>query len=68
MPPLISLVGLGESAAQNIAATREEYEFTSIEDLANKARISKIVIEVMKEHGVLKGLPEKNQLSFSKEI
>jgi|LSQX01.1.fsa_nt_gb DNA polymerase-3 subunit alpha (Gram-positive type) len=64
LPPLISLVGLGESAAQNIAATREEYEFTSIEDLANKARISKIVIEVMKEHGVLKGLPEKNQLSL----
>ena len=64
LPPLISLEGLGESAAQNIAATREDYEFTSIEDLVNKARISKAVIEVMKEHGVLKGLPEKNQLSL----
>lgn len=64
LPPLISLEGLGESAAQNIAASREGYEFTSIEDLVNKTRISKAVVEVMKEHGVLKGLPEKNQLSL----
>lgn len=64
LPPLISLEGLGESAAQNIAASREDYEFTSIEDLINKTRISKSVVEVMKEHGVLSGLPEKNQLSL----
>lgn len=64
LPSLVSLGGLGESAAQNIAATREEYEFTSIEDLVNKTRISKTVVEVMKEHGTLKDLPEKNQLSL----
>lgn len=64
LPPLISLQGLGENAAQSIAATREENEFTSIEDLVNRTRISKTVVEVMKEHGTLKGMPEKNQLSL----
>ncbi|MFP4660967.1 MAG: PolC-type DNA polymerase III [Halanaerobiales bacterium] len=64
LPPLISLQGLGESAAQSIAATREECGFTSIEDLVNRTRISKTVVEVMKEHGTLDGMPEKNQLSL----
>ncbi|MFP4017402.1 MAG: PolC-type DNA polymerase III, partial [Halanaerobiales bacterium] len=64
LPPLISLQGLGESAAQSIAATREDCDFTSIEDLVNRTRISKTVVEVMKEHGTLDGMPEKNQLSL----
>lgn len=64
LPPLISLQGLGSSAAQNIAATREEGEFLSIEDLVNRTRISKTVVEIMQQHGTLHGLPEKNQLSL----
>ncbi|MFW6035758.1 MAG: PolC-type DNA polymerase III [Halothermotrichaceae bacterium] len=64
LPPLISLEGLGSSAAQNIAATREDYEFSSIEDLVNKTSISKTVVEIMKKHGTLAGMPEKNQLSL----
>lgn len=64
LPPLISLQGLGSSAAQNIAATREEGEFLSIEDLVNRSRISKTVLEIMQQHGTLDGLPEKNQLSL----
>ncbi|MFW5972011.1 MAG: PolC-type DNA polymerase III [Bacillota bacterium] len=64
LPPLISLQGLGENAAENIAVTREEGEFTSIEDMVNKTRVSKTVVEVMKQHGTLEGIPEKNQLSL----
>ncbi|AZO95545.1 PolC-type DNA polymerase III [Halocella sp. SP3-1] len=64
LPPLISLDGLGISAAESIAVSREEGSFTSIEDLVNKTRISKTVVEVMKEHGTLAELPEKNQLSL----
>ncbi|AZR72387.1 PolC-type DNA polymerase III [Anoxybacter fermentans] len=64
IPPFVSLQGLGESAARSIAASREEGEFKSIEDLATRARLSKTVIEVLKEHGTLDGLPEKNQLSL----
>lgn len=64
LPPLVSLEGLGSSAAANIAATREEGEFSSIEDLVNRTKISKTVVEVMQNHGTLHGLPEKNQLSL----
>lgn len=64
LPPLISLQGLGSSAAESIAATREEREFKSIEDLVNRTSVTKTVVEVLKEHGSLAGLPEKNQLSL----
>ena len=64
LPPLISLEGLGNSAAASIAATREEVPFSSIEDLVNRTRVSKTVVEIMQNHGTLAGLPEKNQLSL----
>lgn len=64
LPPLASLQGVGTSAAQNIANARQESGFISIDDLRERARISKTVIEIMKNHGCLKGLPESNQLSL----
>jgi len=64
LPPLISLEGLGNSAAASIAATREEGVFASIEDLINRTRISKTVIENMQQQGTLDGLPKSNQLSL----
>ena len=64
LPPFISLQGLGQSAAENLVTSRKEGEFTSIEDLSNRAGLSKTVIEVMKEHGSLEGWPETNQLSL----
>ncbi|MCK8823507.1 PolC-type DNA polymerase III [Fuchsiella alkaliacetigena] len=64
LPPLITLQGLGESAAQSIIEARNQGEFTSIENLSNRAGLSKTVIEVLKEHGCLEGLPATNQLSM----
>ncbi|MFO7814837.1 MAG: PolC-type DNA polymerase III [Halanaerobiales bacterium] len=64
IPPLICLEGLGTSAAKSIIEARKDGDFISIEDLSNRTRLSKTVIEKMKEHGTLKGLPEKNQLSL----
>lgn len=64
IPPFVSLQGLGENAARNIVACRNESEFKSQEDLASRARLSKTIIEGMQQHGTLKGLPEKNQLSL----
>jgi len=64
LPPLGSLQGLGASAAQNIVNTRQESEFISMDDLRERAKVSKTVIEIMKNHGCLDGLPESNQLSL----
>jgi len=64
LPPLGSLQGLGASAAQNIVNTRQESSFISMDDLRERAKVSKTVIEIMKNHGCLEGLPESNQLSL----
>ncbi|WP_243138025.1 PolC-type DNA polymerase III [Heliorestis acidaminivorans] len=62
LPPFAGLAGLGDSAAQNIMAAREEAPFTSIEDIRVRARVSKTVIEVLQNHGALDGLSETNQI------
>lgn len=64
LPPLNSLQGLGESAAKNIVKAREEGNFISIEDLQNRARVSKTVVQILKDHGCLDGMPESNQLTL----
>ena len=64
LPPLISLQGLGKSAAQNIAKVRDEGEFLSVDDLKLRAKASKTVIEILQKNGCLKDLPENNQLSL----
>lgn len=64
IPPLICLEGLGSSAASSIIEARKNGKFISIEDLTNQTSLSKTVIEKMKEHGTLTGLPDKNQLEL----
>jgi DNA polymerase-3 subunit alpha (Gram-positive type) len=58
------LPGLGENAAANIISAREESPFFSIEDLRIRAKLSKSVIEILRQNGVLDGLSETDQLSF----
>jgi len=67
LPPLISLTGLGSAAAESLVSARQEAEFSSIEDLQNRTSLSSTVIEVMKEHGSLEGLPDEDQLSLFAE-
>jgi DNA polymerase-3 subunit alpha (Gram-positive type) len=55
---------LGSSAAESIVEARQKGDFISVEDLTNRTSLSKTVIEKMKEHGTLTGIPEKNQLSL----
>ncbi len=62
--PFSALPGLGENAAANIIAAREECPFSSIEDLQIRGKVSKSVIEILKKNHVLDGLNETNQLSF----
>jgi DNA polymerase-3 subunit alpha (Gram-positive type) len=64
LPPLSVLPSLGASAARNIVAAREERFFTSVEDLKTRAKLGKGVIEILREHDVLKELPESDQLTL----
>ncbi len=61
--PFACLPGLGESVAQNIVKARDE-GVISIEELSEKGKISKKIIELLRENGALEGLPETNQISF----
>jgi DNA polymerase-3 subunit alpha (Gram-positive type) len=38
--------------------------FTSDEDLRGRSKISKTVIDVMREYGILEGLPETDQMTL----
>ena len=62
--PFISLPGLGESAAAQIAEARKEGEFLSIEDLRVRGKAGSAVIDMLRSHGALEGLTETNQISM----
>ncbi|NGP44093.1 PolC-type DNA polymerase III [Bacillaceae bacterium SIJ1] len=64
LPPFNALPGLGTNAALNIVASRQQGEFLSKEDLQQRSKISKTVIEYLDQQGCLAGLPDQNQLSL----
>jgi len=64
LPPLSSLQGVGAAAARSIADARKEAEFVSIEDLRERGRVSKNVIDILKKHGALNNIPETSQISL----
>ena len=64
IPPLKCLEGVGETAARNIVKEREIEKFISVEDLINRTKISKTVVEALRDHGCLSNLPETNQISL----
>lgn len=63
-PPLNALQGVGINAAKSIVEARTQREFISIEDLRERARVTKTVIEALQQQGVLKNLPETSQISL----
>ncbi|HZX21601.1 MAG TPA: PolC-type DNA polymerase III, partial [Clostridia bacterium] len=64
LPPLRGLQGIGQNAVKSIAGARQQGEFISLEDLRNRTKVTKTVIETLVAHGCVKGLPETNQLSL----
>ena len=64
IPPFITIDGLGESAAQSVVEARKEREFFSIEDLLKRTKLNNTNVQDLKQLGVLKGLPESDQLSL----
>ncbi|KRF31889.1 PolC-type DNA polymerase III [Paenibacillus sp. Soil787] len=64
IPPFAAMSGIGDNAAKNIAAAKEEGDFLSIEDFQNRSKASKTVIEMLSAMGCFRGLPESNQLSL----
>ncbi|MBQ7377153.1 MAG: PolC-type DNA polymerase III [Clostridia bacterium] len=62
--PFSSLGGLGETAAANIIAARNEGEIFSVEELRQRAGLTKAVIEILRRNKVLDSLSETNQFTL----
>ena len=62
--PFSSLPGVGEAAAISLAENGKKNEYLSIEDMQIKTKVTKAVIETLKEAGVLNDLPESSQMSL----
>ena len=64
IPPFNSIPSLGTNVANSIVEARKDGEFLSKEDLQQRGRVSKTIIEYMDTLGCLEGMPEANQLSL----
>ena len=64
-PPLNALQGVGINAAKSIVEARTQGEFISIEDLRERAKVTKTVIEALQQEGVLKNLPRPAKFRYS---
>ena len=62
--PFRAVPSLGTNVAKQIVKAREDGLFLSKEDLANRGKVSKTLIDYMSDNGVLKDLPDENQLSL----
>ncbi|KAF1305414.1 PolC-type DNA polymerase III [Enterococcus saccharolyticus] len=62
--PFRAVPSLGMNVAKQIVEARKDGPFLSKEDLANRGKVSKTLIEYMTDNGVLKDLPDENQLSL----
>ena len=63
--PYAAFSGVGETAARSLADAYKEKPFDTIEEAMNRAKISRAVVDVLKEHGVFGDLPETDQLSWA---
>jgi len=60
--PFSALNGIGENAAKSLVAVREEGEIISREELQQRSKVTKSVMEILAANGVLDGLSQTNQL------
>ena len=62
--PFTAIKGLGETAAQTIIEAREEEDFFSKDDLLQRTKISKTILEQMDKIGCTDGLPDSAQITL----
>lgn len=64
MPSFASIAGMGLKAAQQLEEAAKGGTFTSKEDIRIRGKVSKTILDVMEELGILGDLPETNQYDF----
>ena len=64
MPSFASIDGLGDKAADQVVEAAKDGTFLSKDDLRARAKLSKTVVDLMEQLGIIEGMPESNQLSL----
>ena len=64
MPSLNSIDGLGEKAADAIVEAAKDGPFLSKDDFRERCKVSKTIVDLMADLGLLGSLPESNQISL----
>ena len=64
MPPLSSIEGMGDKAAEAVEAASGQGPYLSRDDFRQRTKVSKTVIDLMNDLGLFGDLPESNQLSL----
>ncbi len=64
MPALNTIDGLGGKAAEAVVDAVKDGKFLSKDDFRERTKVSKTVIDLLGDLGILKDLPESNQLSL----
>ena len=64
MPSFASVDGLGEKAAEAVELAAKDGKFLSLDDFRERTKVSKTVIDLMKDLGIFGDLPQSNQLSL----
>ena len=64
LPPFNSIDGMGDKAAESLAIAAAGGKFLSKDDLRERSKVSKSIIDLMSDLDIISDLPESNQLSF----
>ncbi|MCC8140965.1 MAG: PolC-type DNA polymerase III [Lachnospiraceae bacterium] len=64
MPSINTIEGMGDKAAEGIEEAVLDGPFLSRDDFRERTKVSKTIVDLMLELGLLNGLPETNQLSL----
>ena len=64
LPPLNTIEGMGDKAAEAVEIASKNGPYLSKDDFRQRTKVSKTVIDLMDEMGLLGDLPETNQLSL----
>ncbi len=64
MPSLSSIEGMGEKAADQVVEAAKDGPFLSKDDFRERTKVSKTVVDLMGQLGLLGDLPESNQISL----
>lgn len=64
MPSFNSIDGMGDKAAESLMEAAKDGPFLSKDDLRERAKISKTIVDLMGEMNLLGDIPESNQISL----